>query len=606
VSFQTAVRKTAMKASSAPKFGSNAANGVAPGHDYSQNLNATDPDGGKLTFEERLKPDDPDAPDSSVVNVAPNGQVTIPKSVTAGFTAGSYYVYKVRVTDDQGEYAERDVLLRVASTNKPPKFEGLAASYTAPPGTHLSIPVKATDANSGDTVTVSGAGLPEWVTVDVTPGNPAVGTIEIDVPANASGEIGINLDAVDDSTDVVLTDSAFVTLKLSTPPQLDPPTITRAPASVSRTATFEFTGGSNHECRIDGGPWVACTSPYTPTGLADGTHTFEVRQNGSEPASVSFVLDTTPPAKPTVLSGPSGLTASSTARYTFTGEPGATFECRIDTRGFTPCTSPVAYKKLARGKHTFQVRQTDVAGNVSQPAVERFTVSSASVVMRASGSKKGKATPVLAATVSTTSSSADVGCRVPGATLTRCEIKVYASVNGKRVLIGTGSAKARGKGSRMQVKVKLNARGRALVNRPGGVKATFRLNASTTSGKVVASTVARMLPARTFVVPGSGLFAFGSGELTADGRRYVRSLKDRLAGAKTLTCVGHTDAVGSPQANLALGLQRAKATCAALRALGIKAPVRVESAGESRPRATNATAAGRALNRRVEITVSYR
>ena len=115
-----------------------------------------------------------------------------------------------------------------------------------------------------------------------------------------------------------------------------------------------------------------------------------------------------------------------------------------------------------------------------------------------------------------------------------------------------------------------------------------------------------MLPSRTLVVPGDGLFASGSDELSKVGQRYVRSLASQLKEAKALTCVGHTDAVGSPELNKALGLRRAEAVCAFVRKLGVKAKVSSESAGETRPRATNATEAGRSLNRRVEIDVDYR
>ena len=58
-------------------------------------------------------------------------------------------------------------------------------------------------------------------------------------------------------------------------------TITTAPPdpSASAGATFEFSSesGATFACRIDGGGWSACTSPRSYTGLADGSHTFEVR-----------------------------------------------------------------------------------------------------------------------------------------------------------------------------------------------------------------------------------------------------------------------------------------------------------------------------------------
>jgi outer membrane protein OmpA-like peptidoglycan-associated protein len=51
---------------------------------------------------------------------------------------------------------------------------------------------------------------------------------------------------------------------------------------------------------------------------------------------------------------------------------------------------------------------------------------------------------------------------------------------------------------------------------------------------------------------------------------------------------------------------RAKTVCAALRKAGVTATLTVRTGGERQPRPTNRTAGGRALNRRVELLVSYR
>lgn len=606
VRFETKVRKVAMQATAAPKFGSNVANGIGIGTEYVQNLNASDPDGGTVGYQTLTKPGDVNGPDSDVITLdQTTGRVSIPAATTATYTGGNLFIYKVRATDAQGDYSERDVLLKVASSNAAPTITGLDASYSVKDGGQLTIPFTATDPNGGDTVKISTGTLPSWVTVNTTPGNPATGTLVANPPAGVSGTFGINLDAEDDSNDVVLTGAAYTEIKVVAPVAAKP-TITSSPAAVARTATFTFTGGESYECRIDGGAWVACASPYTPTGLADGTHTFEVRSNGSEPAQVSFTLDSTAPAAPTVLAGPNATTSDKRAQFTFTGEPGATFECRFDGGAFAPCTSPVSYDKLKLGKHTFEVRQTDLAGNVSALVIERFTVVDAKLDVDTRSGKGSKATPVLSSTVSAANHSAQLGCRVPGAAIKKCVIKAYATVNGKKVLIGTGTTTGTGKSERVAVKVKLNARGRALVNRVGGVKTSFQLDATTGDSRVRAKTVARMLPSRTLVVPGDGLFASGSAELSERGRRYIRALAPQLKEAKALTCVGHTDAVGSPELNKDLGQRRAEAVCAYVRKLGVKAKWSASSAGETRPRATNATDAGRSLNRRVEIDVDYR
>ena len=59
-------------------------------------------------------------------------------------------------------------------------------------------------------------------------------------------------------------------------------TIDTAPATPisDADADFDFSAdqpGSTFECRLDGGAWVACTSPRSYTSLAEGSHTFDVR-----------------------------------------------------------------------------------------------------------------------------------------------------------------------------------------------------------------------------------------------------------------------------------------------------------------------------------------
>jgi hypothetical protein len=57
------------------------------------------------------------------------------------------------------------------------------------------------------------------------------------------------------------------------------------------------------------------------------------------------------------------------ATFAFESEPGAIFSCAIDGNDFRLCESPFTTPSLSPGKHQFQVRATDPAGNVGLPAM---------------------------------------------------------------------------------------------------------------------------------------------------------------------------------------------------------------------------------------------
>jgi outer membrane protein OmpA-like peptidoglycan-associated protein len=101
---------------------------------------------------------------------------------------------------------------------------------------------------------------------------------------------------------------------------------------------------------------------------------------------------------------------------------------------------------------------------------------------------------------------------------------------------------------------------------------------------------------RSVAVPSDVLFAFDSARLTARGRATLRDLE---LGDGPIRVTGHTDARGSATHNRALSLRRARAVAAVLRS----GRVRIVAAGESQPVASNRAAAGRARNRRVEISL---
>jgi outer membrane protein OmpA-like peptidoglycan-associated protein len=180
-------------------------------------------------------------------------------------------------------------------------------------------------------------------------------------------------------------------------------------------------------------------------------------------------------------------------------------------------------------------------------------------------------------------------------------VRAYAG----KTRVGARSATFRG-GQLGSVRVKLNARGMKLVRRVGGVKLTYRGTAKTAAGKTLtAETFSRVLPLTAAAIPSDGMFAFDSAKLNRYGKRFVHTLSGQLAGANRMRCTGHTDSVGGAAYNQRLGKARAKTLCARLRSEGVTARRTVRSAGQRRPRATNRTSTGRALNRRTDLLVRY-
>ncbi|HET6921116.1 MAG TPA: hypothetical protein VFI46_16880, partial [Jiangellaceae bacterium] len=90
--------------------------------------------------------------------------------------------------------------------------------------------------------------------------------------------------------------------------------------------------------------------------------------------------DTTPPDT-TITAGPSGTVTATDAAFGFSAsETGSTFECRLDSAAFAPCTSPKTYNGLATGSHTFEVRARDGAGILDPtPASRTWTIGTAPI-----------------------------------------------------------------------------------------------------------------------------------------------------------------------------------------------------------------------------------
>ena len=69
---------------------------------------------------------------------------------------------------------------------------------------------------------------------------------------------------------------------------------------------------------------------------------------------------------PTITAAPANPSTSTDATLVFTGPAGAAFRCARDTTTFTSCVSPVRFRGLSQGGHTFSVKA--VIGAAESPA----------------------------------------------------------------------------------------------------------------------------------------------------------------------------------------------------------------------------------------------
>ena len=102
------------------------------------------------------------------------------------------------------------------------------------------------------------------------------------------------------------------------------------------------------------------------------------------------------------------------------------------------------------------------------------------------------------------------------------------------------------------------------------------------------------------------LYDFDKSTLKPEGRATLDKIARDLSKIKleVIIAVGNTDSVGSDAYNMALGQRRAQSVKAYLTSKGVDGSrIYTESKGKSNPVASNATAEGRAKNRRTDIEV---
>ncbi|MDQ3668757.1 MAG: Ig-like domain-containing protein [Actinomycetota bacterium] len=166
----------------------------------------------------------------------------------------------------------------------------------------------------------------------------------------------------------------------TTPPET---TIESGPTGATASAAAEFAfsadeAGSTFECSLDGAVFGACTSPKGYAGLAQGSHTFEVRatdrggNTDATPASRTWTVDTIAPDAPVITTPADGAkTDDPTVTVSGTAEANSAVEVFDGSvsRGSATADGSGGWSTtlagLADGSHTLTAKATDAAGNTS-------------------------------------------------------------------------------------------------------------------------------------------------------------------------------------------------------------------------------------------------
>ncbi|WP_224240615.1 adventurous gliding motility protein AgmC [Hyalangium gracile] len=304
-----------------------------------------------------------------------------------------------------------------------------------PPAPVVLTPANGSTSNDNTPTYTGTAEANSTVTVYVD-GNP-VGTTTADASGNwtftpttplADGQHAVYATATD-VVGNVSPNSNTNTFTVDTVAPAAPVVVTPANGSTTSDNTPTYTGtaepNSTVTVYVDGnlvGTTTANASgdwSFTPTtALPDGQHTVyatatDAANNVSPNSNTNtFIVDTTPPAAPVVLSPANGSTISdSTPTYTGTAEPGSTVTVYVDGNPVGTTTADASGNwtftqatALPDGSHTVSATATDATGNTSGSSnTNTFTVDTTApaapvVVTPANGSTTNDSTPTYTGT----------------------------------------------------------------------------------------------------------------------------------------------------------------------------------------------------------------
>ncbi len=313
--------------------------------------------------------------------IAGPGNNYTPQAAVATNGAATVVFYSATGGSDRGVYSAQEL---------PPTVFGFAR-VTASPSNASSLQFTITFSESVSGLTTSdfsvGGGASGWSVTGLTGSGAGPYTVTVDGSAGTDGTVSLALAAYAVVGSGMLAPTDTQTSQTITVDRVVPaaPTLGTTPSSStnSTSASVTITGaeaGGTFQCKLDSGSYAVCTSPYTTSGLGDGSHTLYVRQvdaalNNGTPITTTWTVDTAVPLAPGLSGAPTGSTSLTSASITITpAEGGGTLKCKLDAGTYTTCTSPVVLSSLSNDSHTFWARQDDAAGNIGVASSTTWTV----------------------------------------------------------------------------------------------------------------------------------------------------------------------------------------------------------------------------------------
>jgi hypothetical protein len=192
-------------------------------------------------------------------------------------------------------------------------------------------------------------------------------------------------------------------------------------------------------------------------------------------------------------------------------------------------------------------------------------------------------------------SAATTRCLAENGAIDACRARLVAG--GRRIAVGRANAAG---AQAIGVRLRLTRFGKALLaHRLGGVRAMLELR----SGALQATRRTRAMLRVEHATTPPGSWTPGKTTLSARGKRFVRSVRGKLLRVAAIRCDGHAADRAPGLSSMGISRARAARLCSAL---GIAAPRTVVGHGDTQPVAGNDSEAGRATNRRVELTIAHR